>query len=210
MCDVFVMTTTGSVLARVAGFVMILGFVFLTIGDDPVVADVFGTSDVDVRLQAILAAPEAWDRAWLWSAIALITGALGFIVWAVAVAVGNSSRSSVRLGALGAVAAVAGCLIFDYLCYARAAHDPAEVAKDPDIVWWTTLFVPLVMAALALLGVVLRRVGMVKRGWVIIAIAAVSVPVCIVLPLLVPIVIAVVGAVLVLTRQSDWIIQQAS
>jgi hypothetical protein len=204
------MTATSPMLARVAGFVMMLGLVFLILGDDPVVDDVFGTTDVDERLQAILAAPDAWDRAWLWFAIAVIPVALGFIVWAVAVAAGDSSSSSGRLAVVGAVSAVVGCALWVYVCYARASHDPADVANDPNISWWTNLFVPFVMASVVLLGVVVRRVGMVKRGWVIVALAAVSVPLCILLPLVVPIVMAVVGAVLVLTRRSDWVIQHAA
>jgi hypothetical protein len=96
------------------------------------------------------------------------------------------------------------------VCYARATHPPEEVAADPNTTWWTSAFVPLVMLGLVLLAIVLRRVGMNKRGWAVVVIAAVSVPICLILPLLVPIVIAVVGVLLVATRSSDWVAKPAA
>jgi len=209
-CDTRGMTEPNPVLARVAGLVMILGLVFLIVGNDPVVDDVFGTSDVDERLQAIVVAPDAWDRAWLWFAISVVPVALGFIVWAVAVARGESAATSVRLAVAGAAASVAGSLIWVFVCYARATDPPEEVAEDPNIAWWTSAFVPLVMLGLVLLGIVLRRVGMNKRGWTVVVIAVVSVPICLILPLLVPIVIAIVGVLLVATRSTDWDLQTAA
>lgn len=204
------MTEPNPFLARVAGLVMVVGVVFLVVGSDPVVDDVFGTSDVDARLRAILESPDAWDRAWLWIAISVAPVVLGFVLWALAVATGDSTSTSIGLAAAGAAAALVGSLIWVYVCYARATHPPQDVAEDPNIAWWTSAFVPLVMAGLVALGMVVRRVGMLKRGRAVVVIGAVAVPICLVLPLLVPIVIAIVGALLAATRSTDWVARSAT
>lgn len=198
------MTTPNPALARAAGLVMVVGVVFLILGSDPVVDDVFGTSDVDARLRAIEASPDAWDRAWSWFALAIIPIAVGFMLWAAAVRLGGSERRSTMLADVGAAASFVGSLIWIYLCYARATHAPADVAADPNITWWTPMFVPLVILALLLLGVVARRAGLVKRGWAIVALAVVAVPICLVLPLLVPIVVTLAGIAVALTRSDSW------
>lgn len=198
------MSVPNPLLARAAGFTMVLGFVFLVIGNDPVVDEVFGTTDSDVRFEAIVASPDAWDRAWLWFGIAVIPAAVGLVMWAVAVGIGNSTSQSTKLAAVGAAAALAGALLWIYVCYGRATHAPEDIAADPNIAWWTGAFAPLMTLAVILLGIVLRRMGMTKRGWAVVVLGVVATPICFILPLLVPIVTAIVGAVLVLTRPSDW------
>jgi hypothetical protein len=52
-------TDTGPhrVLSRLAGLVMMASVVFLIVGNKPVIADFFGTSDEELRLQYLLDAP---------------------------------------------------------------------------------------------------------------------------------------------------------
>jgi len=46
--------------ARLAGLAMVASVVFLIVGDRPVIADFFGTSDEELRVQYLLDAPDDW------------------------------------------------------------------------------------------------------------------------------------------------------
>ncbi len=190
-------------LARIAGLTMIASAVFVIVGDDPVIQDVFGTSDKELKLQYILAEPDAWDRANTMFAIAAAIVALGFVVWAAAVHLGRSDSFSSRIAASGAGLALVGSLAWVYVSYARATHSPADVAQDQNIVWWGSLFAVLVAAAVASVGLLYLRSGMRTRGWALTAFAVIFVPVGLVLPLVVPFSVALTGAVVLATRPTQ-------
>jgi hypothetical protein len=191
-------------LTRAAGVVMVLGLVFLIIGADPVVNDFAGTDSADEKLQILLASPDAWDHAMTWFAIAALPIAIGFALWALAVQRGDATTRSVRVATGGAVAAIVGSAAWIALCYARATRDPVDVARDQNIGWWSSAFEPLVMLAVGLLGFLLLRAGMTKRGWTVIGIAVLFTVVGLILPLVIPIVVAAAGLLLVLTRTTSW------
>jgi hypothetical protein len=191
-------------LARIAGLTMIASAVFVIVGDDPVIQDVFGTSDKELKLQYILAEPDAWDRAMTMYAIAAAVVALGFVLWAAAVKLGRSDTSACRIAALGAGLATIGGLTWVYVSYARATHPPEDVAQDQNIVWWASAFAVLVAAAIALIGLLFLGSDMRKRGWALIVVAVVFVPVGLILPLLVPFAAALTGVIILATTSTHW------
>ena len=191
-------------LVRVSGVVMMLSLLFLIVGGDPVVDDFAGTSDAEEKLRVLLASPDAWDRAMMWFAIAAVPIAIGFVLWAIAIHRGGSQPQFTRIATGAAVAAIVGSLAWIVLCYARATGDPVDVASNQDIGWWSSLYEPLVMIAIGLLGFLYRQAGMSRRGWTLMGLSIPSTVIALILPLVVPIFVAAVGLLLVMTRSARW------
>lgn len=196
-------TTPHRVLSRLAGLVTIASSVFVILGNEPVVEDFFGTSDETLRLQYLLAAADDWDRANTMFAVAGVAIAVGFVLWAVAIHLGRAARTSRRVAAVGATSATLGALAWVAVCYRRATGQPAEVAAGTSG-WWLLAWALLVMLAVGLVGWTLRRAGMHVRGWVIIVLAVIFVPIGTILPLVVPFPVALAGLIILVTPSSRW------
>jgi hypothetical protein len=189
--------------ARVAGLVMVASVVFLIVGDRPVIANFFGTSDEELRVQYLLDAPDDWDWAMTMYAVMGVVVAVGFALWAVAVHLGGADRTSRRIADVGATSAALGALAWVIVCYLRATRPPAEVAAG-DAEWSLLAWAPLVMVAVGLVGWMLLRADMRARGWVIIVAAVIFVPIGIILPLGVAFPVALTGLIILVTSPSRW------
>jgi hypothetical protein len=148
--------------ARVAGLIMVASVVFLIVGDRPVIANFFGTSDEELRVQYLLDAPDDWDWAMTMYAVMGVVVAVGFALWAVAVHLGSADRTSRRIADVGATSAALGALAWVIVCYLRATRPPAEVAAG-DAEWSLLAWAPLVMVAVGLVGWMLHRADMRAR-----------------------------------------------
>jgi hypothetical protein len=176
---------------------MIASFVFVIVGDETVISDFFGTNDEALRLQYLLDAADDWDRAMTMYAIAGVLVAGGFALWAGAVHLARADRMWRRVASVGAIGAALGALAWGVVCYRRATWPPAEVAHNPDsLLPWALAFPLLSMLATALIGWTLLRTHMRVRGWVIIVASALFVPIGIILPLLVPLPVALTGVII--------------
>jgi hypothetical protein len=188
---------------RFAGLVMVASFMFVIVGDETVVSDFFGTDDEALRLQYLLDSADDWDRAMTMYAIAGVLVAGGFALWAGAVHLARAERRWRRVASIGAIGAALGAFAWGAVCYRRATWPPAEVADNPDMLLpWALAWPLLSMLATALIGWTLLRADMRVRGWVIIVAAALFVPIGTILPLLVPLPVALTGVIITAARSS--------
>ncbi len=104
---------------------------------------------------------------------------------------------------MGATSATLGALTWVFVCYGRATQPPAEVAAGSSG-WWLLAWALPVMLAVGLVGWTLLQAGMRVRGWVIIVVAALFVPVGTILPLVVPFPVALTGLIILVTPPSRW------
>jgi hypothetical protein len=191
------------VVARLAGLVMMASVVFLIVGNKPVIADFFGTSDEQLRVRYLLDAPNEWDWAMTMYAVAGVVVATGFALWAVAVHLAGADATSRRAADVGATSAALGALTWVFVCYGRATRPPAEVAAGSSG-WWLLAWALPVMLAVGLVGWILLRAEMRGRGWVIIVAAVIFVPVGTILPLVVPFPVALTGLIILVTPSRRW------
>jgi hypothetical protein len=190
-------------IARLAGLVMIAPVVFLIFGNKPVIADFFGSDDEELRVQYLLEAPDDWDWAMTMYAVAGVLVAIGFALWAIAVHLGGADRTPKRVADVGATSATFGALIWMFVCYGRSTRPPTEVAAGTSG-WWLLAWALPVMLAVGLVGWAFLRAGMPARGWVIIVVAVLFVPVGTILPLVVPFPAAITGLIILVTPPSRW------
>ncbi|HET9202052.1 MAG TPA: hypothetical protein VFP67_02795 [Acidimicrobiia bacterium] len=197
-------TTPHQVLSRLAGLAMTATVVFVILGNEPVVQDFFDQSlNEEQRLQILLDAGDEWDRANTMWAIAGIMTAVGFALWAVAIHLGRADRTAKRVATVGAISATLGAVAWVYVCVWRAAGPPAEVAAGVSglvLLAWALL----VMVAVGMVGWTLRRAEMRLRGWVLIVIGVLFVPIGTILPATVVFPVALTGLILLLTPSRQW------
>ena len=197
-------TTPHQLLLRLAGLVMITSLVFVILGRPPVTQDFFDQSiDEAARLQILLNAADEWDRVNTMWAIAGVMTAVGFVLWAVAIHLGHADPKSKRLATLGAISATLGAIAWVSVCVWRAIGPPADVAAG---VSGVPLFAWALLGMLAVgpVGWMLRRAGMRVRGWVVIVIAVLFVPIGTILPATVVFPVALTGLILLLTPTRRW------
>jgi len=197
-------TTPHQVLSRLAGLAMIASVVFVILGNEPVVQDFFDQSlNDEQRLEILLDAGDEWDRANTMWAIAGIMTAVGFALWAVAIHLGRADRTAKRVATVGAISATLGAVAWVSVSVWRAAGPPAEVAADVRGSLLLAWALP-VMVAVGLVGWTFRRAEMRLRGWVLIVMAVLFVPIGTILPATVVFPVALTGLILLLTPSRRW------
>jgi len=150
---------------KVSAIVILIGSVLFLIAAFSPISRIFGIASAQARLQVISASPTAWAVAQVLFAIGAIVAGIGVLLAAIAL----PGRPSSSLVYVAAVLLLVGAAAWSWHVYLRAA-DPQAFTDGTLPAWHFILYNVLTLAALAIIGFALLRMGFPAwSGWLLIA-----------------------------------------
>lgn len=150
---------------KLSAIVILTGSILFLIAAFSPISKIFGIASAQAKLQVISASPTAWTVAQALFSIGSIAAGIGVLLAAMAL----RGRPSSSLVYVAAALLLAGAAAWSWHAYLRAA-DPRAFTEGTLPAWHFILYSALTLAALAIIGVALPRMGFPAwSGWLLIA-----------------------------------------